>query len=128
MIGYRTHGEYVYDFIHRTPAPGDVCVRRTPPSGISDARAAEILAAAHPDNAAEVAAGRLPGRWYVNKCFSVVRLGEERELPYGVLYKHDGRWVWFRANAAWVKSLSPSAAVKGCKIREDFPEVFEEEP
>jgi len=124
MIGFRTHGEYIYGHIHRPPSGGARCIRRTPPWGISDARAAEILAAAHPDNAAMVSAGRDPDRWYINKGFSVVRLDSEGPLPYGVLYHHDGRWVWFRANAAWVRALS-SLVLPRCKVREDFPEVFE---
>lgn len=126
MSGYRTHGEYIYDYLHRPePPPGAVCVRRTPPGGLSDARAAEILAAAHPDNAAMVSAGRAPARWYTNKCFSVMYLGCCGDLPYGVLYRHDTKWLWFRANAAWVRSLT-SLGIKRCKVREDFPEVFEE--
>lgn len=123
-MSYRTHGEYIYDHIHRLSVDGARCVRRTPPWGVSNTRASEILAAASPYNAAMIADGRNPDRWYINKGFSVVRLDSEGPLPYGVLYHHDGRWVWFRANAAWVRALS-SLVLPRCKVREDFPEVFE---
>ena len=98
--GYRTHGEYLDEAIRRTRGR---CVRRTPPWGISDARVEAILAAAHPDNAGMIKA----------------------PSGYGVLYKHDGVWYWYRADAEFVRNLS-IPYLKVDKIREDFPELFEE--
>lgn len=120
--GYRTHGEYLDEAIRRTRGR---CVRRTPPWGISDARVEAILAAAHPDNAGMIKRGCALGRWYINKGFSVVRLDAEAPSGYGVLYKHDGVWYWYRADAEFVRNLS-IPYLKVDKIREDFPELFEE--
>lgn len=121
-MSLRTHGAYLNDAIRRRVGQ---CVRRTPPGGLSNERAGQLLALGHPKNAAWLQQGYPLEQYYTNKSFTVVRLGLEGPLCYGVVYRHDWRWYWYRADAAFVRGLAISTFNRD-PIREDFPEVFEE--